>query len=95
MAAKKEIKLDTKALKAKIQDKKVIIGTERVLKELKLKKIQVVYLASNCPDKLKEDIKYYAALAEIPVQELTYNNEELGVFCKKNFLVSVLGTIGE
>ncbi|MDP3733667.1 MAG: ribosomal L7Ae/L30e/S12e/Gadd45 family protein [Nanoarchaeota archaeon] len=95
MTATKEIKLDTKTLKTKIQDKKVVIGTERVLKELKLKKIQAVYLARNCPDKVKEDIKYYAALADIPVQELAYSNEELGVFCKKSFLVSVLGTIGE
>lgn len=95
MAKKKETNVETKELKTKVQEGKAIIGTDRVLKNLKSKQIQTVYLASNCPDKIKDDVKYYAELAGTPIITLDYDNEELGVFCKKNFLVSVLGTIKE
>jgi len=90
MAQEKELGQEFKDLRVKIQEKKVVIGAERVLKELKAKRVQKVYLASNCPAKLHEDVKYYASVAEIPVVDMAYSNEELGVFCKKNFFVSVL-----
>ena len=79
-----------RVLRDETGEKKVVIGAERVLKELKAKRVQKVYLASNCPAKLHEDVKYYASVAEIPVVDMAYSNEELGVFCKKNFFVSVL-----
>ena len=90
MAQEKELGQEFKDLRVKIQEKKVVIGAERVLKELKAKRVQKVYLASNCPAKLHEDVKYYASVAEIPVVDMAYSKEELGVFCKKNFFVSVL-----
>lgn len=90
MAQEKELGQEFKDLRVKIQEKKVVIGAERVLKELKARRVQKVYLASNCPAKLNEDVKYYAGVAEIPVVDMAYSNEELGVFCKKNFFVSVL-----
>jgi len=89
---KKEVSEELKHLKEKLQKKeKVIIGTDRVLKELKAKEISKVFLASNCPQKIKQDVLYYAELAEISVIELEMDNEELGVFCKKNFFVAVIG----
>ncbi len=90
MAQEKELGQEFKDLRVKIQEKKVVIGAERVLKELKARRVQKVYLANNCPAKLNEDVKYYARVAEIPVVDMAYSNEELGVFCKKNFFVSVL-----
>lgn len=93
--AKKKQTVNLKELKERIEEKKVVIGADRVLKQLKFKKLQTVFLASNCPDKIKIDVEYYANLAKTPVAELNYDNEELGIFCKKNFLVSVLGTIKE
>ena len=80
-------------LRAKVQDKKAIVGTDRVLKALKDKKISKVYLARNCSGKLQEDIQYYAQLASVPVIMLGQSNEELGVFCKKNFFVSIVGIL--
>ena len=89
---KKEISEEIKLLKTRVvTEKKAVIGTERVLKELRTRKLQKVFLASNCPDKIKKDVQYYAQLAEVPVMELKMDNEELGVFCKKNFFVSVIG----
>jgi ribosomal protein L30E len=80
-------------LKAKLLESKVIIGTERVVKTLKTGKLEKVFLASNCPENVKTDIKKLAGIRKIAIEKLKLNNEELGVFCKKNFFVSVLGTI--
>ena len=95
MAKKKDVGKELKFLRAQVQEGKAIIGTERVLKELKAKRLSRVFLASNCPTKLKEDIQYYAGLANVFVVELEQNNAELGLFCKKNYFISVLGSIGE
>ena len=82
---------ELKLIKTKVQDGNAIIGQERVLKELKAKKLTKIFLAKNCPQKLKEDIIYYAKLADIPYQELEQTNEDLGILCKKNFYISVVG----
>ncbi|HLD80172.1 MAG TPA: ribosomal L7Ae/L30e/S12e/Gadd45 family protein [Candidatus Nanoarchaeia archaeon] len=84
---------EMKDLKAKLQDGKAVIGKEMVLKQLRAKTISKLYLASNCPANLKSDLVHYAALAKVPVIELDLDNEELSLFCKKNFFITVLGTI--
>lgn len=90
---KKEINDDIKVLKERVQDKKVVIGAERTLKYLKDKKVETVYIAKNCPEEVKKETEYYAKMAKVPVVNLDIDNEELGVVCKKNFFISVLGTI--
>ena len=92
MAKKKEIVEDVRDLKTKLVEGKTVIGTQRVLKALKSKTLKVVYLAKNCPQKIKDDVLYYAQLADVPVVVLEQDNEELGTFCKKNFFVTVLAT---
>lgn len=92
MAQQKQVIDDTvEMLKAKAQHKEVVIGQEQVVKGLQRGNLAKVFLASNCPAKMKEDISYYAELAGVPVQQLQQNNEELGIICKKNFLVAVVG----
>ena len=94
--AKKDVSDDLKSLRTKILDKKVIIGTERVLKALRSGvALSSIYLASNCMEKTKADIEHYAGLEEVPIITLNQTNEELGLFCKKNFFVSVLAILGE
>ncbi len=90
MVQETELGQEFKDLRVKIQEKKVVIGVESVLKGLKSQRVQKVYLAKNCSAKVHDDVKYYAQIAQIPVVEMNYSNEELGVFCKKNFFVSVL-----
>ncbi|MBI4983024.1 ribosomal L7Ae/L30e/S12e/Gadd45 family protein, partial [Candidatus Woesearchaeota archaeon] len=74
-----------------VQEGKAVIGAERVIKGTRGGMVQKIFLASNCPQKIKDDLVYYAKLTSIPVIELKYNNEEMGILCKKNFLVSVAG----
>lgn len=94
MAPQKQVVDDiAEMLKAKAQKKEVIVGLATVVKGLQQGKLVKVFLASNSPAKMKEDLVRYATLAHIPVHELSQNNEELGVLCKKNFMVSVVGLI--
>lgn len=89
---KEEVSKDLKELKAKLQEKEAVIGADLVLKRLKDKSLSKVFLASNAPQKIREDVQYYAKLAGIIVSELSLDNEELGLFCKKNFFIAVIGT---
>ncbi len=91
-ASKRDLDAELRDLKLKVQDEKIIVGGERVLKLLQEKDFEKVYLAKNCPAKLRSDVMQYAHLTQTPVVELEQTNEELGIFCKKNFFVSVLGT---
>lgn len=98
MAKKKEVGAEIKLLKSKVLAGKAVIGTERVLKGLKARNVTIskVFLASNCPQKAKAAVQHYAKLAKVPVVDyLELDNEELGILCKKSFLISVLGIIGE
>ena len=78
-------------LKKALQTNKVIIGRDKVLKKLSIGKLQKVFLASNCPENTKEDIKHLSKIHKIDVVETKEDNEELGVICKKTFSISVLG----
>jgi len=83
---------ENKELKSKIQAGNAIIGNSRVVKALQAGKIKTVFIAKNCPTKIRDDLLYYAKLAGAEVVGLEQNNEELGTICKKNFFVSVVGT---
>ena len=95
MAKKKEITEEIKLLKSKVDENKAIIGKERVMKLLKAKNLSTIFLAANCENKIKEDIKHLASLTDVKIIELPQSNEELGVICKKNFFISVLGLSGD
>ena len=94
MATKTEGK-EVKDLKAEIVSGKAVIGKESVLKHLKNKRLVKIYLASNCPELLRSDLEHYSKLADTKLIILSQDNEELGILCKKNFFVSVLGILGE
>jgi len=85
---KKEKLIDE--IRAAIKKKKVVIGTDRTLKNLKLGKVVKIFLSKNCPDNILDDVKYYSKLSKIEVVKLAYANDELGVVCKKPFPISVL-----
>jgi ribosomal protein L30E len=78
-------------IKKGMKGKKLVIGVNRTIKNLKLGKLEKVLISSNCPAQIKLDVKTYGKLADCSVQELSISNEELGIICKKQFSVSVLG----
>ena len=91
--AKKKIEKMAVELRKLLTDKKLVIGTDRVLKHIKSGKLKQVYIASNCADSTKEDVLRYCKLAKTDVKELAYLSADLGVFCKKPFSISVIGVL--
>ncbi|MBW2993772.1 50S ribosomal protein L30e [Candidatus Woesearchaeota archaeon] len=82
-------------IKKALETKKAVIGTNRIIKSLKLGKLKQVFLTSNTPEEIKQTIKYYAKANKIKVVQLKQPNEELGTICKKPFAISVLGIKGD
>jgi large subunit ribosomal protein L30e len=76
-------------LKKAIKDKKLTIGTERTIKTLKNGKLKEVFMASNCPEEIKKQVRNYAKIAKVELTELEETNEELGTMCKKPFSINL------
>ena len=72
-----------------LKQKNLVIGSERVLKLLRADKLKKVLVAKNCKDEVMEEIKRYSS--DVDVVELDVPNDELGVMCKKQFSISVIG----
>lgn len=82
---------DMEELKSDLKTDSVIIGTKRTLKALRQAQLKKIYLASNCPVPIREDVEHFASFENVPVETLDIACDELGAFCKKPFMVSVLG----
>lgn len=70
--------------------KELIIGRDSVLKGLRAKEIKKIVIATNCEERLRDTVKQYTKIAGIEVVEAEMTNKDLGVLCKKPFLVSLL-----
>ncbi len=84
---------DTEDIKKLLKSKNLVVGTGKTVKYLKVGKLSKVYVSSNCPADIKEDLKYYGELAQTPIIELEQTNEEIGTLCKKPFFISVLSVL--
>lgn len=84
MAIDKEIK---EALKAK----KVIIGSNSVLRGLRVGGLKSVILASNCPQDKIMDLERYSKLSGTQVNKFEGNSLQLGEICGKPFNVLLVG----
>lgn len=69
----------------------LIIGAERTLKELKRGTLAKVFLASNCATSVRDSVQRYCSISKVPCEELSQDDTEIGVLCKKQFSVSVVG----
>lgn len=76
-----------KALK---EQRKIYFGTNTTIKKLKTQKLSAVIVASNCPQKTKQDVSYYASLSQTRFFVVDETNQNLGTICKKPFSVNVL-----
>lgn len=70
---------------------RVIIGSRKTLKYVKLGRVKVVVAASNLPTDLKSDLEYYARLSRIPIIVFPGTNYDLGTAIGKPFSVAMLG----
>ena len=88
--AKKKVSVLATEIKGLIEQKKLIIGTDLTLKNLKVNKVKKVFLTSNTNEVIAEKIKHYCSINEVEYVEIPQTNEDLGVMCKKPFNISVL-----
>ena len=73
------------------KDGKLLLGMKRTIKAIRAATVSKVYLASNCPEVIVDDIEHYCSLASVEVERLTIDCAELGIMCKKPFFISVVG----
>ncbi|MBI2653938.1 50S ribosomal protein L30e [Candidatus Woesearchaeota archaeon] len=86
-------KINAAEIKKMMKAGNVLIGTERTIKKLKLGKVHKVLVSANCPMRVEKDINYYAGLSGAELHKLDYQNDELGVICKKPYSISVLAVV--
>ena len=79
-----------KAIGTSVKTGKVLFGTNNAINNAKTRKAKLIILASNCPQKIREDIEYYCKLSNIPVTIYKGTSIDLGVACGKTFMVSAL-----
>lgn len=76
-----------------LTSKKLLIGTDRTLKNIRKGLISKVYVAANCSDDLMKDLKRYSKMSGFEIFETKIPNDELGSVCKKPFHIALLGVL--
>jgi len=79
-----------KALAMAVKTGKVLFGVNSATKSAMTGKIRLIVAASNCPEKLLENIEFYCKLSKVPFVIYPGTSLELGRICGKPFLVSAL-----
>lgn len=75
------------------KEKKLLVGENSALKGMRAGKLAKIVLASNFNPRVRADIESYSKAGGCPVQELSISNDELGVVCKRQFAISILGIL--
>ena len=77
-------------IKKALKENKLVFGKDETLKGLRTGRFAKLYLASNCPAQLREDIMHYTKIANVEIVETGLENVDLGDVCKKPFSVAVI-----
>ena len=77
-------------LKEALKKEEIVYGTEKTLKNLKKGETKVVFLSSNTPEEIRDEVKHYADLSGAEVVELDLPDNEIGLLTKRRHSVSVL-----
>ncbi len=79
-------------IKKLVASKNIIIGTEKAMKLIKSGKAKKVFVSSNCPEGIVNDIEHYSKISHFEVVKLRHPNDEVGALCKKPYHISVFCT---
>ncbi len=79
-------------LREKIKNKQVTLGQEETLKKLRQGLLKHVFITNNAAPEIVHKIKNYAA-DNVTVEELDFDNRELGVKSKKPFQIAIIGVL--
>jgi large subunit ribosomal protein L30e len=79
-----------KAIATTVKTGKVLFGTNKAVESVKMGRAKLIVLASNCPQNVVHDIKYYSRFSNVPVVIYKGTSIDLGAACGKPFVVSAL-----
>jgi len=82
-------------LKKIAEQNKIIFGSSEIVRKIKQGKIQKVFLASNVPQEIEEDIEHNAAISKTDIEKITIPNYELGMVFKRAHPVVAMGLLKE
>jgi len=72
---------------------RVLFGTKKAVQSLKTGEAKLIIMASNIPQKTREDIGYYSSLSSIRTHTYDGSGVELGTACGKPYIISVVTVI--
>ena len=84
MALEKEI---NEAMKAK----KLVIGSNSVIRGVKTGSVKTIVHASNFPESVMGSLTYYKKISSISIEKFDGNSKQLGEACGKPFNVLMVG----
>ena len=73
------------------ENKTVLFGVKQVMKALKHGELSKVIYSNTLPETIEDELKHYAELKEVKVDEFVGNSAELGVVAKRAHGISMLG----
>ena len=79
-----------KALASAVKTGKVSFGSNVALQNAKTGKAKMIVLASNCPNKIKEQIKHYGEISNVPIIDYDGTSMDLAETCNRLFIISAL-----
>lgn len=80
-----------KDLKEALKTKKVVIGSNSVIRAIKTGAVKTVVHASNLPENSLKDLGYYSQIGGITVEKFEGTSKQLGETCGKPFNILLVG----
>jgi len=82
-------------LRNALKENKVILGSKRTIKYLKLGKVKMIVISNNCPENVKKDLEHYTKLTGTKLENFDGTAKQLGIFCGKPFSIATLAILSE
>lgn len=78
-------------IKKALEDKTLVVGFNSVMSQLKKNTLKSIFCSSNVPNTMFEELTHYSKINNVELRKISIDNEILGVFCKKQYLISTVG----
>ena len=78
-------------IKEAMKEKKLLIGSNSVIRAMKKGGLQVVICASNLPAERKKELEKHASALDIVIKDFGNNSANLGEACGKPFNILLIG----
>ena len=80
-----------KEIKEGLKSKKVVLGSNSVIRAVKSGFLKTIVYASNVPEVSIKNLQYYSQLGKVSLERFEGNSKQLGEICGKPFNVLLVG----